>query len=493
MKQEEIERLRYRRQYLLTPEEIACPYIHITRKIGGNYNLYTHPDLIVSEFSNDTLSLILLGDIFDFEYPEKNNPEILNDLLSADFNDLIDRIDKYCGRFVLIYLNQGKMMLIHDATATRKVYYCLHNSKLWFSSQPHLLARVLSLEKSRDEYKQAFYNSKDFIRLFNSSIGNTTYYDEIFQLLPNHYLNVTENRIIRYWPRTPIQYKPVSEIAPLCAKIVQGTLRSITNRYEVTLPLTAGKDSRLLLAASRNIQDKVFYYINREPRLNEKSPDIQVPQLLASRFGFKFTVIEPPEVIDKDFLRVYYENNALASDTFLPFIYNYFRDFSDKVNLPGNTASAGFEVLKLPEAKITPKFIAEFYRVNKYAHAYNYYAEWLHSSEKTFRENNVNLVNMFYWEERLANWGTQIQLEKDIAQEDINPYNSRRYISLVLSVHPRYIEPPAFVLHRKIIRILWPEVLEVPINPGMMTTLKSLLHSLGLLRIYYKRKYRNMG
>jgi hypothetical protein len=493
MKQEEIERLIYRRQYLLTPKETVCPFLHIARKISGNYILYTHLDLPVSEYSIDKISLLLLGDLFDYESPEKTNIEILRDLISEDFKDVIDKIDKYCGRFVLIYINQGKIVLLNDTTATRKVYYSLHDSKLWFSSQPHLLARILSLGRSTDKSKQAFYSSKDFNRLFNSNIGDTTYYDEIFQLLPNHYLDVTENKIQRFWPRIPIQYKSVTEIAPQCARIVEGTLKSITNRYEVMIPLTAGKDTRILLAASRNLREKIYYYINKFPRLNDKSPDIRVPRLLASRFGFKFNVIEPAEEIDKDFLRIYYENNALASKYYLPSIYRYFREFPDKVNLPGNIASAGFEVLKLPEAKITPKFIADFYGVNKYPHAYNYYVKWLRDSEKTFRENNLNLVNMFYWEERLPNWGTQIQLEKDIAQEDINPFNSRLLIGLILSVHPRYIIPPTFILHRRIIRILWPELLKVPINPGMMTTLKKLLHALGLLRIFYKNKYSQMG
>ncbi len=476
----------------MTPDEIVCPFLHVTRKISGNYNLYTHLDLITSEYSDKSTSLVLLGDIFDFEYPEKTNTAILRDLISADLNDLIEKIDKYCGRFVLIHINHGRIMLIHDTTATRKVYYCLHDSKLWFSSQPHLLARILSLEKSKDKSKQAFYISRDFNRLFNSNIGDTTFYDEILQLLPNHYLDVMENRIKRYWPRTPIQYKSVKEIAPQCARIVEGILKSITNRYEVMIPLTAGKDTRFLLAATRNLRDNIYYYVNKGPQLNDKSPDIYVPRLLASRFGFKFNVVEPAEEIDEDFHRIYYENNSLASKTYLPSIYKYFQEFPDKVNLPGNIASAGFEVIKLPEVKMTPEFIAKFYGVYKYPHAYKYYAKWLNDNEKIFLQNNLNLVNMFYWEERLPNWGTQIQLEKDIAQEDINPFNSRLLIRLILSVHPRYIVPPTFVLHRNMIRVLWPELLRVPINPGMTTTFKKSFHYLGLLRIYYKMMYRHM-
>jgi hypothetical protein len=489
MNQEEINKLKFRRQYLLSPEEIECPFLHQVRKIGKIYRLYTHIDLLVTEYSNMGISIILLGDMFDYESPKKGNLEIIKDLICENSDDLISKIHKYSGRFVIIYVLQDKMLLLHDASATRKIYYCDRDIYPWFSSQPHLLAKVLHLGKTTDESKLEYYNSEDFIRLFHSNIGDLTFYDEIRQVLPNHLYDVAGKRVIRYWPNKKIIPMPLSQAAESCATIIKGLGESIALRYRLMLPLTAGKDSRLILAATKDFRNEIFYYVNKERQLSEKDQDIIIPRLLLSKLGLEFHVQYPATSIDKDFADVYFENNRMASKEYLPFIYNYYTKFSDKINLPGNIASGGFEQYKYHKLQATPEALIKLHRIKKYSFALAYYTKWLAECKDTCIKNNVNILNLFYWEERLANWGTQIQLEKDIAQEDINLFNSRLLVTYYLSVNPKYILPPNFILHRKIIKNLWPEVLSVPINPGLKNSLKRILQYSGLLEQINRIRY----
>ena len=60
-------------------------------------------------------------------------------------------------------------------------------------------------------------------------------------------------------------------------------MKSISNRYSVMLPVTAGKDSRLLLSATSDIRNKVFYYINKGSQLNNKHHDIVIPGKLSAQ------------------------------------------------------------------------------------------------------------------------------------------------------------------------------------------------------------------
>ena len=78
--------------------------------------------------------------------------------------------------------------------------------------------------------------------------------------------------------------------------------------------------------------------------------------------------------------------------------------------------------------------LAEIIHVKRFDYAVAYFTEWYNNNFQLFSDCNVNILDMLYWEERIANWGTQIQLEKDIAQEDIIPYNSRLLVEILLGV-----------------------------------------------------------
>jgi hypothetical protein len=91
----------------------------------------------------------------------------------------------------------------------------------------------------------------------------------------------------------------------------------------------------------------------------------------------------------------------------------------------------------------------------------------------------------------MANWGTQVQMDKDMAQMDINPYNSRLLAETILSVD-RYhsIGVGSYPIHRGINMNLWPETMSVPINPGLKNSIFKVAESLGLLGLIYRIHYR---
>jgi hypothetical protein len=489
MKQEEIERLRYRRQYVLAPKEFNCPFLYNRYPIGSQYYLYSHIDLPVSTYCEQNSTVILLGDMFDFVNPEYTNTDILKNIIDVEFNNVVVRTAKYSGRYVLVFINKNTISLVHDLTACRKIYYGKFENNVWCASQPHLLAKILGIGKTSDQERLTFYNSPDFIRLFNSNVGNLTIYDGIFQVLPNHYFDLPGCKSVRYWPNSKIIRIPVNQAAGECSKMIKGYLKSIANRYELMIPITAGKDSRILLAATREYCDQVFYYINKGDDLTDKSSDIAVPSRLLSILGLRLNILDPTKDVDMDFQKVYFENNDAASIEFLPFIYNYYKHFSHKVNLPGNIASAGFEIFKFVPENVNAYFLAYSYKLSKYKFAVDYYEGWLKECKELCKENGINIMSLFYWEERLGNWGTQIQLEKDIAQEDFNPFNSRILVSYFLSVHHKYISSPYYGLHKRIILKLWPSALQVGINLSFKLQIKKVLYRLGLLKIVYRIMY----
>jgi len=254
------------------------------------------------------------------------------------------------------------------------------------------------------------------------------------------------------------------------------------------LPVTAGKDTRTLLAAAYNFKDKLYCYTNKEKHMDADSVDLKIPSKLLTKLGLDYHIVNPyMQEVDEDFKKVYFENNPQASHFFLPIIYNYYINFPDRVNLPGNIATGASWFFPNLKKDISTKTLVDAYKVSQFQHAWDTYSDWIKGSQEAFNQTGFSIMEMFYWEERLGNWGTQIQIDKDIAQNDINPFNSRMLVETIISVEPIYkIEMGSYPVNSAIINRLWPECLDFPINPSLTNKFYRGMEIFGLLGRYYK-------
>jgi hypothetical protein len=308
--------------------------------------------------------------------------------------------------------------------------------------------------------------------------------------MPNHYLHLNKYHTRRYWPNARFEKISLQDASIAGAKMIKGYMESISKRYEIMLPVTAGKDSRTLLCATKDIRDKVYYYINKEDTLKDTSSDIKIPRSLCEKLHLEFHVLDPYISIEPEFERIYFTNHENASVKYLPIIHHYYANFAEKVNLPGNFAISGYDMYGKDDSRLTAKILAKFNYSESFDFALKYYGQWLEEAKVLREKYTVNLMILFYWEERLANWGTQIQLEKDIAQEEFNVYNSNKLITTFMSVDPTYVDRPNFELFKEIMRILWPEALNHVFNPSFKNLINKLLHRLMILELVRRTRFR---
>ena len=224
--------------------------------------------------------------------------------------------------------------------------------------------------------------------------------------------------------------------------------------------------------------------------MTEKHPDVWIPEKMLGSQGLDFNLLPVDPQVDEEFKEVYFGNNELATERYLPHIYNYFRNFQDKVNLPANFVSSPWGSNTLHENKVTAETITWLYGVGEYQYAVDYYKRWLEENLEMCREFGIRTVNLFYWEERIANCFTQIQLDKDIAQDDINPLNSRLLNELFMAVPLTYNNVPDYVVYKKVIKELWPELLEFPVNPSRRKSVQLVLKRMGLLGMVFRMMYK---
>jgi len=89
-----------------------------------------------------------------------------------------------------------------------------------------------------------------------------TSHNDIYRLLPNHYLNLETFEATRHWPSQQLETASPEEIPKLVERItgaVTRTIHALAESGPVYFHLTAGRDSRLLLACSKAVKDRLSF------------------------------------------------------------------------------------------------------------------------------------------------------------------------------------------------------------------------------------------
>lgn len=469
-------KLLYRNQFVLGPcfvEELAS-WKRIT--INGSMHLTVHPDLNMCTAIYEDKSVTLLGFVLDPDNPQATDSDIINVLTQEIFScdQLIDRSYRFGGRWILIVNDGTEIRLFHDAAGLRQVFYTdtSQTKDLWCASQPGILAQLLSLNMDKDAVgfidSYEFRKNKEYMFPCDSSP-----YKEIKHLLPNHYLNLKTGLCKRYWPNKPFQNLPLEECIENSSNILKALMKGASNRFDLALGLTAGLDSRLVLAASKEISNKLSYISVRQIDKPNTYPDIKIPSLLLSKLGLKHDVVKSSYIINDEFINIIKKNVTLPHYLYAPdahAILAYYHQ--SKVAVTGSVSEIAKWPFrsKMPKClcgKVTPYYLSRSVNMGKHQFAIKYFANWLSGLGEMY---NLDVLDLFEWEQGHGVWLAMCQLEFDIAWKDIfTPFNCRYLLINMLSVKDKHRWPPNYELHKKLIVKLWPELLSVSINPHCNT------------------------
>ncbi|MGH1523553.1 hypothetical protein ACRAWC_05620 [Leifsonia sp. L25] len=240
--------LRFRRQFLVTPRSADLPgWSHRT---AGTHNVYAHPHLPVTVTEDAGLTLVLLGFAIDPDHPDYDDASVVAGL-AEDWRrgTELDALDRLSGRFALFAFSGGDIVVHNDATGTRTVEYLWTGDEFHAASQSFLLAEIVPLDGGdrADRFRDSSYARSDREAFLP---GDTTLFAGVERLLPNHRLDVGARRQERVWPRGPLPSRRRREAAVEAAVQLSASVEAAILRYPVSLPLTAGYDSRTVLAVT---------------------------------------------------------------------------------------------------------------------------------------------------------------------------------------------------------------------------------------------------
>ncbi|WP_426623351.1 hypothetical protein ACPPVW_11995 [Leifsonia sp. McL0607] len=466
--------LLYRRQFLLTPRDVQSLAAWPRRRVRSHW-IYTHPDLAVTVHDEpDSAAYALLGFAIDPADPDATDDVVLSRLAATQSDeDRLRILNRLTGRFALFVFDDDEILAFNDATGMRTVEYTWTGDEFHAASQALLLEHAAPIERGKRlrGYEEIARRAGDREAFLPAALSG---FENVDRLVPNHVLRVSARRQERFWPTTqlPTDGDPDS-VAAAISEIASKTLLAASKRFPLALTLTGGWDSRSVLSAMGPVLDDVYIYTLRYRHLSRWSPDLAIPRHISKRLGKSQHVIDCRQRPSAAWLDVYAGNSAMAHlDDWGVIAAGIYQGFpADRVAVKGNAAELArsiywYEDKGKQRAFRTPdEVIALIDGWSGFDFIVESIEEWFAGARSAADETGVALDVLFHWEHRCGAWQAQSQLEWDIAQEVISPFNNRDLLALAQSVPPEHRAAPEFALSRKIIAHGGLDLLREPVNP----------------------------
>jgi hypothetical protein len=460
-------RLRYRRQFVLGPR-CARSFLDVPElDVAPGLVAQVHPELGVHRVETQGLRLTLLGYAIDPEAPDRDDHDILQVVgqRAASVRDVPEAMLGLTGRWVLIADDGTDLILLNDPCGLREVFYTRPEfGETWCASQASRIADELDLETSPQA--ASFMDSTYFRRHHEPWWpGGTTQWAELHRLQPNHYLDLNTRRMHRFWPNATRPDLEPDEAAHIGAAMLRRIVHAGARRFDLALPLTAGMDSRSLLAATRGLNG-VWHYTALHAGLHGDSPDIHTARQLLSQVGRVHHVIKCPRRMSSEFAEIYCQNTTPAHESAGAIAEGLFHQYSQqRVSMSGHCSEIARDTFGISH---TPSpdgaALAMLMGMQDNPYAIEQFGRWLEDAGPVAERYGHRVWDLFFWEQEYGTWAANGQAQWDLVHERFTPFNHRALLTVLLAVDPSHRQGPDYPLYEMIIGILWPELLREPFN-----------------------------
>ncbi len=350
-------------------------------------------------------------------------------------------------------------------------------------SQPNIINLVCPLKEDTSEEAKHFYDSTAF-KTRQSYVVDSTNFIGLKHLKPNYYIDINKGKAIRFFPDEKLGKLSLSEGAEKAAEMIRGYVLSANERYPLLIPVSAGWESRVLLAASREIANDCTYFVYKHAFMSDSNQDIAIPRKLFKMLGIPFHVIEYQDEVEQSYLDQLDESISFPRHNAFKYLVNVLlKQYPGHLCLNGNISEVGRKEHERVY-HITPLKIASLQKYPNEKYAIKKYDDWLSTNKPLFDKFNYSATDMLYWEENCGNWVAKGKTEAMTVSELFSPFNSRELLITLLSVNEKNRGKQNPILYKHITQLLWKDVLKVPVNPSLKLKIIRVLQKAGVYVAY---------
>lgn len=434
-------------------------------------NLFVHPWLHVEAASDARKFVIILG--LCVSTRTNSTTDVAADLLSSlaeSEESFFKHLGSYAGRYAILFGDVADPKVVADATSMRSVFYAKNEPVV--SSHALLVQRTIPGRKAPEAFPYQY-----------GYPGNGTPHAGTKLLTPNTYLTVSVSEVTRFWPTSAPSHRDVDSVAVETFDAAVIATRNAALGRRVNSALTAGLDSRVILAVLRRSRTPFRTYTYGTEANTEL--DRKFAAHLAATFGVSHSLIPRPpteEPLRTRLRQAYYASHhkravpglmewysdpsSLAvSGNLLEIGRSFFRRLRDD----GMTAPVSAEAMKNLHYRMMGRSTRDM--INRFG-----FAAWEDIETANFEQYIVDTsfaatrgfldpFDVFYWEHRMSAWHGTAMLERDFYGEAFIPFNSRDTFEAMLGIDQGERDEAA-VFYR-MLELADRALLTMPINPDV--------------------------
>lgn len=455
------------RGFLLADRPVKAPSSFEPGPLLANF--YVHPWTLIEMAGDENLFVIVLGRCVPTLPNLGESPaQALLSALRHSGMELLRSLDDYSGRHAIIFGSQENVSVVTDATAMRSVFYAADGGVI----ASHAILIEQALGGHRKEIDLPFQYGYP---------GNWTPYSRARTLTANTYYALKDNKVHRFWPIAPLGPRTAAEAANELLEKSAFALRSTAENKQVRLTLTAGLDSRAILAIALHsgIDFETYTYGDNAVTAVDRA----VAADLAAEFGLKHTVIDSRTTSPELKRSLLNSNYSSHHGVWVGALMSYFENITD-VAVLGNALEIGrsnsmsfrryddsLPITAEAMAKLHYRRMTAFRREQVQKAGIDQYFKISESGFHDFMVKTgfdaaatiVDPFDLFYWEYRMSAWQGHAMNERDFYGESFIPFNARSILASMLGVpeKDRYDDSVVY----RMIEMVDPDILNVPINP----------------------------
>lgn len=445
-------------QFVLSCDSDNIPESWPRRKHSA-WVLGTHPSLPVVDICTEHGTQIgwLVGYPITTDgglYPQKLvYPEF--ESRNPDENQIESELYKLGGRFIAVFLSENFSRLYLDPSGSLAAVYStriplIASTTTLIDQKPHVCNEELGKAFGMPE-SNLWYTFGLTARKF------------IYRLLPNHYLDLNKWKSVRHWPKPsglPAASDPDQSVSEII-QILGNHISAVADKHPIYLGLTAGRDTRMLLACARNHLDRIRLFTFKP---NLKNVDSHIADKIAKKLDLNHEFIPIEYANQAQIDNWYYRTGHCLSGAIACIHPTQEKLDKNRALLPGlageihcihrNEEQDSFDSSLDPEELLSRMDMPKCKELSTLA------CNWLSAIDQF----NIFLKMDLMWiEQRLGCWAAPMAHGADnYSVCHLLPFSHRRIFELALTLPLGYRKNKQMTVD--ICSQLWPELLEFPFN-----------------------------
>ncbi|HEY5808301.1 MAG TPA: hypothetical protein VIT67_10060 [Povalibacter sp.] len=434
----------YEKQYVISRGDANLPASYRRCRIGEwHIGVASDLDVLPLPLSGDRVGY-LIGHPVDFE-------GVLRAPIENDFENALYKI---AGSYVAIVQADNDIRLYLDACGSLPAVYCPAHGIV--AANVDLIAAV---PYSRQLQRQFPIDANMFFPFTLTPKGG------VHRLLPNHFLSLSTWIAERHWPKvlTEGTRSPDQNIDLIISRLT-GMLSLLVTEHPISLPLTAGYDSRALLASltTLNAKGDITYFTSLIDKAGVE--DAEIAGKIAEELGLRYRkaqFVDPTEQERDHWLastgrsvggRASYNFKTIA------------REVNDRVTCMGLAGEVGRTFYGAGIEKKTPLSAGLLLKKLGLPLTELSDRDAQHWLAEFAGFNSQQIMDFLYIEIRLGCWAGPQMIADAPARFRTIPFNQRPIFECMLDT-PFALRSRQYI-PTSIVRRLTPKLIQYPYNPG---------------------------